>query len=193
MTRLFNILIFVSIASIAFSQNCVVDTIIVPQCQEINQYIVPVYFEYTGKPDSVKVEMTGTQYEFPDQYFRGFNHFVGDSTNSFEFVFYHVLDGLNDNFSCTVTLIGNTCNNESLTQQFIYDGLDCLCIENYMLTGTLSVDSSYIAGNYISTDQIVSAGVTVSYDATNYIEYAEGFQVDSAAIWTSNLNGCVVN
>ena len=108
MRYLILIILLVSVAGILRGQLCAVDTIIVPQCQEINQYIVPVYFEYTGKPDSVKVEMTGTQYEFPDQYFRGFNHFVGDSTNSFEFVFYHVLDGLNDNFSCTVTLIGNT-------------------------------------------------------------------------------------
>lgn len=176
--------------SVGLFAQCSVDSIGVPACQALNQYIVPVFVEYTGKADSIKLEMSGTQYEFPTQYFRGFNHWVGDSTNSFDYVFYHSLDGVADNMSITVTLLGGKCAGELKMESFIYDSEDCLCVPFKVLTGVLAANKTYITGDYITTNQTINTGVTVEYNVKNYLHIADNWEVAAGAIVDIKLEGC---
>lgn len=187
------ILALLCFAAARLSAQCLVDSIGVPVCQDINQYIVPVYVEYTGKADSIKLEMTGTQYEFPTQYFRGFNHWVGDSTNSFDYVFYHSLDGVPDNMKITVTLLGGRCSGELKMESFIYDSDDCLCVPFKILTGILAANDTYITGDYITTDQTINTGVDVEYNVKNYLHIANNWEVATGATVDIIIEGCETN
>jgi hypothetical protein len=187
------LLTFLCFALARLSAQCSVDIIDVPECQELNQYIVPVYVEYTGKADSIKLEMSGTQYEFPTQYFRGFNHYVGDSTNSFDYVFYHSLDGVPDNMKITVTLLGGRCIGEMHMKSFIYDSEDCLCVPSKILSGLLTSNDTYIVGDYITTNQEISTEVNVEYNVKNYLHIADNFQIAADATMDIILEGCETN
>ena len=68
---------------------------------------------------------------------------------------------------------------------------DFACQDNYTITDTLRTDTTIIYNKYITGINAVRSNARVNYNANNYIDLRQGFDVPRGNVFTTSLVGCI--